>query len=112
MALGLVVSEQERAQDEEVVDDALAMFGLYAVRPEQQFVEVYLWPENLRSWNLFQELSTQWVWGLDGRKGLNYSSVEFVMKMAGVKKRQQQQVFRDIQAMEWAALSAWNEKNE
>lgn len=112
MALGLVVSEVERERDEETVDDALALFGLYAVRPETQVIEVYLWPENLQSWNLFQELSTQWVWGPDGKKGISYPSIEFVMKMAGIKKRQRQRVYRDIQAMEWATLSAWNEKNE
>lgn len=57
------------------------------------------------SLTLFLQLDTQWRWVQHIRTGLNYSAVEFLLRLYGVKKRRE--VFEDIQAMERAALSAW-----
>jgi hypothetical protein len=74
--------------------------------------ELYLWPENVPTWNLFQALSTQWLVGMGGATGLNYQSVNIVMDHRRVARRDRQRVFEEIQAMERATLQAWSEKKK
>lgn len=64
--------------------------------------------ENWRSVQMFLKLSTQWVWaGMGDRAGLNYQSLEFLLKLYPTKKRRR--IFEDIQIMELAALQACQE---
>lgn len=94
------------------MDEALAHLGLIAEVPEEQAEPLYLWPENLSSWNLYQAVSTQWVVSVEGPVGLHYPSVESVMRMWRIKPRDQQRKLKEIQAMERAALAAWQERRE
>lgn len=91
---------------------ALAAFGLVAIRQVEPPETLYLWPENVPTWNLFQALSTQWVPGMSGAVGLNYQSVNIVMAHWCIPRRDRQRVFSEIQAMERATLLAWEERKK
>ncbi len=64
-------------------------------------------PENWPAVDLFLACSSQWRFaGQAGvRTGLDYSAVRVVMSELRVKRSPQ--LFRDVQLMESAALSAW-----
>jgi hypothetical protein len=95
------------------VNEAALAFGLVAEWPEQKVVppEVYLWPENVAVWAIFQDVRTQWNVGMGGPVGLNYSGVDVLVKLR-VKKRDRPDVFSKIQVMERAMLEAWSEQRD
>jgi hypothetical protein len=94
------------------VDEAALAFGLVVVWPEEREEppEVYLWPENVEIWKLFQALRTQWNIGVGGPTGLDYVNVEVVLRKWRVKRSDEWDVFSKIQVMERAMLDAWGEK--
>ena len=108
-ALGQIESAAARDQEDAEVDEAAAAFGLIPVRAEEVAEPLYLWPENLLSWNLFIAVSTQWIVGANGAVGLNYPGVEVVMRKWRIRRKDEQRLFSDIQAMERATLRAWGE---
>ena len=70
--------------------------------------------ENWQSLIVFLSCQTQWnrdFAGMDATlvwKGLNYPSVETVIRMEGHKGEKAKEIFRDIQVMEAAALPILN----
>lgn len=94
------------------IEASAQAFGLRPVWDDAEIErdEVYLWPENVEIWNLFNACGSQWMEGLNGRTGLIYTGVEVVMNMRGVKKSKRPDVFSKIQVMERAMLNAWSEK--
>lgn len=67
-----------------------------------------VWRENWPAAELFLRLSTQWVFaGMGDRIGLNYQSVDFLLRMYPAKKKRQ--VFEDLQIMEIGALGAFKD---
>nr|WP_308495396.1 DUF1799 domain-containing protein [Duganella aceris] len=108
----MIETEGALAREQRVVDEALAAIGLVAVTPVTKLEELYLWPENVRSWNLFHAVGTQWNIGANGAVGLNYQGVEMVMRNWRIKRRDEQRVFREIQVMERATLRAWEERKD
>lgn len=112
MALGLVESEEDEELRRESADQAATAMGLRLRRAPVVCEALYLWPDNVRSWNLFQAMSTQWMVGMAGTTGLSYPGVEVVMRKARVKRRDEERVFYEIQCMERATLSAWRERND
>lgn len=113
MALGLVQSDEDERQRQASSESAAAAIGLVIRQPDQPACDdLYLWPENVASWNLFQAVSTQWMVSMAGATGLNYPGVESVMRLSGVKRGDRERVFNEIQCMERATLSAWREKSD
>lgn len=113
MALGLVRSDEDEQRQQDSNDSAAAVIGLLIRRSSPPpCEELYLWPDNVASWNLFQAVSTQWMATMAGVTGLNYPGVETVMRMSGIKRRDRERVFNEIQCMERATLSAWREKSD
>lgn len=112
MALGLVESEEDEQQRRESAEEAAAVMGLRIRRAPVVSDALYLWPENVPSWNLFQSMSTQWMVGMTGATGLSYPGVEVVMRKARVKRCDEERIFHEIQCMERATLSAWRERND
>ena len=112
MALGLVESDEDEEQRRESAEEAASAMGLRLHRAPVVSEALYLWPDNVRSWNLFQAVSTQWMVGMAGATGLSYPGVEVVMRKAHVKRRDEERVFHEIQCMERATLSAWREKTD
>lgn len=94
------------------VEASAAALGLQAIWSDTQPepVEVYLWPENVRVWNIFNACRTQWMVGMAGPTGLAYQGVEVVIRMSGIKQSERSSVFSKIQVMERAMLNAWSEK--
>lgn len=73
---------------------------------------IYIWPENVDSWNFFQSIQTQWTVGPTGAIGLNYAGVEVERKAWGIKSKDWPKLFFEVKAMERATLAAWREKNK
>jgi hypothetical protein len=69
-----------------------------------------IWPENAAAFRVFMSMSTQWRWtgGMEPqREGLDYTTFDFEIESAGVKKKRRVDVFRGVKVMERAALVAW-----
>ena len=58
---------------------------------------------------LFMRLQTQWVPSMGGLLGLNYQSVEFLLRIEGIEN--QREMLADLQVMEIAALQVLNSKD-
>lgn len=93
-----------------MVDEAAAAFGLMPVFQQEQAEPIYLWPENVKAWNFFQAVSTQWHVGRGGAVGLNYAGVDVVRDAQGIRRKEWPRLFSEVQAMERATLAAWREK--
>lgn len=63
-----------------------------------------IWPDNVQSVNVFIGMQTQWRVGANGATGLDYNTLPFVMRMVGVPRKEQPEVFQDIRVMEDVAL--------
>lgn len=66
-----------------------------------------LWPENVPVFDIWMSLQTQWFTEMGIRTRLDYGAVDVAMRMRGVGKKDRSEFFTCIQAMERAALEAW-----
>lgn len=97
---------------EEVVDEALAVWGLKAESQLNLEEEFWLWPENEVVFDLWCAVQTQWYCIEQQRTGLNYQGVLIVMSMYGVSRKDRTRYFSLLQAMEIESLNVWaHEKN-
>lgn len=72
-----------------------------------------VWQENWQSVTLFLALSTQWnVSPAGSALGINYVSIESIMRIFSIKKKKRVAMFDDIRLMELAALGVLREKAE
>lgn len=64
------------------------------------------------AFNVWQRLQTQWrTGGMGERTGLDYAAVtSYLREVLGIKPKERAALFGGLQAMEWAALEAWAEK--
>lgn len=107
--LDLRVDDEPDAVD--TVAEAMAALGIFCEEPVViEDDEFWLWPENETAFSIWLALQTQWLIGMTGPTGLNYSGVETCMRMRGYSKKVQQQLFGSIQVMEQAALEEWASK--
>ncbi|GGY68072.1 DUF1799 domain-containing protein [Pseudoduganella albidiflava] len=72
---------------------------------------LYLWPEHVEVWSLFHRCGTQWLFAEGVRTGLNYPGVEVMLRYT-VERHARKQMLIDLQVMERAALSAWEERRQ
>jgi hypothetical protein len=91
----------------EVVNEALAAFGLCAEADLVIDEEFWLWPENVDTFMFWLSIQTQWNRSECQPCGLNYPAVQVAMEMRGVRKRDRAEMFLNVQAMEGACLSEW-----
>lgn len=63
-----------------------------------------VWPDNVDSVNVFIAMSTQWIVDSGAAMGLNYGSIEPVLRLVKVPRKDWPEVFDDIRVMEDAAL--------
>ncbi len=91
------------------------MFGLVQdqsnaqpVRERERFF--YLWPCNLRTFNAWLQLQTQWRYNATGKRtGLCYASVQaWLGSQPGLRPRRRAEVMQGLQAMEIAAINVWS----
>lgn len=77
-------------------------------RPELEADTFAVWDENWPAVQLFQAVNTQWIFaGMGSVVGLNYQSVDFVLKLYKYKKREE--IFSDLQLIERGALSVFHD---
>jgi hypothetical protein len=68
----------------------------------QQCCEV--WPENWEAMLMFGRIATQWRIGPNGRTGLDYTALSWLLSLYPVPDPRQ--LFEDLQVMEAAILEA------
>lgn len=86
----------------------MAFFGL---RPEDvQKPPFEVWPSNWPAVEFFIGVGTQWRVGMAGPTGLDYTAVLAVMARMRLSEQQHDELFRDLQVMEAAALDAMHSK--
>lgn len=69
---------------------------------------IYLWPETIPVWGLWQSLQTQWNEGMGGRTGLNYPGVFALLDERRIRGRRRREAIECIQAAERAWLDVHN----
>ena len=104
------------------LDNALAVFGLQSGDGQEDGAEegktvqpsdkAYLWPCNLPTFRLWQQVQTQWrVGGMGDRTGLDYAGVAAFMRDGlAIRAKDRAEMFKGLQAMENAVLDVWAEK--
>lgn len=65
--------------------------------------DILLWPDNWLTFQVFRAMGTQWRVAM-GATGLDYNVLPMVMRAAGVRRRDRDEVFWMVRAMEEAAL--------
>lgn len=73
---------------------------------------VELWPDNVRAVNVFVAMSTQWQVGPGGPIGLNYAALPAVLRLVGVPRSEQSDVFDGLRVLEDAALEKMREESK
>lgn len=81
----------------------LAAFGMTLEDLDDGPVEI--WPDNVVAFNLFSFLGTQWRTGADGPAGLDYGVMHHKMDRMKLSEQDFEQIERDVQIMEAAALN-------
>jgi hypothetical protein len=76
-----------------------------------------VWPENETALSLWLDMETQWrgqPMGLAGARpqGLDYTALFELMHTLGFKRKKREKLFRQLQVMERAALTALREQRE
>lgn len=121
MALGrLYDPRQKREINDDTTDEAATALGIQVLDPDEDDDapeppqdKCYLWPCNVRMYDLWCELQTQWQCSMRGREGLNYDSViRYLREVAHIRPRRLPEVMECIRAMERAALEAWDEQRQ
>lgn len=118
----LQIPTQGTADDPQTdFDEALAAFGMVEETNEAgeraSDEKCYLWPENLRTFNVWLQVQTQWRTssGMDGthRTGLDYAGVATVMReVLHIRRRWWAEIWGGLRAMEIAAINAWAEQRQ
>ncbi len=67
-----------------------------------------LWACNVKTFDLFDAMSTQWRIGINGASGLDYAALAHTARLLGVKLTRAR--FAEIRAMETEALAVMREK--
>lgn len=63
-----------------------------------------IWPDNLPAVNVFTRMRGQWLMGPGGPYGMNYQSLESVLRMLGIPRKQWPALFDDVMSLEEGAL--------
>jgi hypothetical protein len=80
--------------------------------PQRPALEVYLWPDNVRTWRLWLAVQTQWRVGMSGVTGLDYAGVRAYLDEEEVVGDERRESFVGIRAAESATLAAWAERRK
>lgn len=80
-------------------------FGIVLSKPNE-FQDFEIWPENWSAVEMFLRCQTQWRTTMAGVCGLDYTSVEWLFRLYGVKD--QLAVLESLQVMEAVAIKILN----
>lgn len=76
--------------------------------PAERDTEV--WPDNWPVLLVFSDLMSQWNAGMNGVIGLRYEALPLVLKLHGIKRKRQREVFDGLRVMESAAITEINKR--
>jgi hypothetical protein len=65
------------------------------------------------AFEVFMAMAGQWRWsgGMEShRTGLDYPALPIVFDLLNIRKKRRPEIFRDLQTMEFSALSTWSEQ--
>lgn len=82
------------------------LFGLAQVE------EINVYPECELAFVTFSKLRTQWRVGMGGPTGLDYTAVLALIRAMRLPREQSDELFEDIQTMEFSALTQIAENHE
>lgn len=92
----------------------MAAFGLQQDESDDAQIppdKCYLWPCNVRAFNVWQQVQTQWRCSMAGREGLDWVAVEvYLSSVPGFRPKARAELWAGLRAMERAALEVWAEK--
>jgi uncharacterized protein DUF1799 len=71
-----------------------------------------IWPDNLTAYRVFEAMRTQWRMAMGGPTGLDYAALPEVWRRCKVPQAERDQVFDDLQVMEYAALAEIRRQSE
>lgn len=91
---------------EDVIATAAAAFGLQVETEGGQEDVFCLWPDNVKTFQLWLGMQTQWHRDEGGSTGLRYEGVQAGMRLLGIPRKEQRGLFMGLQAMERATLDA------
>lgn len=77
--------------------------------------EFHLWPENVPTWLMWQQVQTQWRPGFAGPTGLDYMAIDAAHLQPGQCRRLRRtrgRLLGELQVMERSALAAWEKRRE
>lgn len=89
--------------DPGATDEELAAVGMTRADVEDN-TPTEIWPENLQPYEVFSRMRSQWHTGMGGPTGLNYQSLEVIMRRNHIPDEDYDDVFDSVQVMEYAAL--------
>ena len=80
---------------------------------EMPLEDVMVWDINWPSFEVFNDLSSQWrIGGMGDATGLDYNVIPMVAKMHGYKGKRLKEIFSDIKVMENEALITMGENRD
>lgn len=69
-----------------------------------------VWPDNWQTLEVFADLMSQWNVGMNGVIGLRYEALPLVLKLHGIKRKRQRELFDGLRVMERAAINEINKR--
>lgn len=92
----------------EADEQELSAFGL---TESDVAVTVEIWEENYQAFSVFNAISTQWRYSMNGISGLDYNVLPTVLKLLNIARSEWNQIFDDIRTMESAVLTQINKRD-
>lgn len=69
-----------------------------------------VWIENWPTVLAFGDLMSQWNTGMNGVIGLRYEALPLVLRLHGIRRKRQREVFDGLRVMERAAITEINKR--
>jgi len=89
--------------------EELSVAGL---TPEDVATSVEIWPENVRAYELFRSMRTQWRIGMAGPTGMDFAVAYRRMDRMRLMPAEYDRLDQDLQVMELIALQVMHEQAE
>lgn len=115
MARGQLSTEDAQAADHDERDAALAAWGLKLEGDAPQLPAVYLWPENLPTFQLWHLAQSSLRHGMQGAEGIDYGALHAMVSRTRCMRlpaspRRRASLWADLRIVESTALQEWAAK--
>ncbi|MBN8493728.1 MAG: DUF1799 domain-containing protein [Burkholderiales bacterium] len=81
-----------------------------AAGAQRRLPNFWLWPDHVPALRLWFQVGTQWRTGPAGAIGLDYTGVEAVCRIEGLRGADRRERFAELQVLERATLKVWAEQ--